>query len=293
VTGLLVVVNQRAGSADRERLAAGVAVLEAAARVEVRETGDEGDLDDALDRLDGRALVVAGGDGSLHLAVRRLWARGAAVLAAVPIGLLPLGTGNDLARGLGHPLEPAAAARRVLAGRARALDLLATDRGEVVVNAAHAGLGAVAAAVSEDLKPRIGPLAYPVGALLSGIREGGYDLRVEVDGRVVHDGATLMAAVANGPSIGGGTALAPPAVPDDGLADVVVVTAVAPLARAAFAAALRAGTHLDRDDVLHVRSRTATVGGDAVPHDLDGEVTTPRTAATYTVHPRAWRLLGA
>lgn len=280
----LVVANRNAGSADQEVLAAGVAVLERSASVEVCATGDVGELDAVLARLEGRTLVVAGGDGSLHLAVGRG--------APSPIGLLPLGTGNDLARGLGYPRDPAAAAERILSGAPRPLDLLRTDFGEVVVNASHAGLGAVAAATSEDLKSRLGALAYPVGALISGVREGGYHLRVEVDGTLVSEGETLLVGIGNGPSIGGGTLLVPPAVPDDGLLDVVVVQAVGPLARTAFATALSAGTHLDRDDVLHVRGHTTTITGDPVPHDLDGEVTAPLPTATYTLDPQAWTLLG-
>src|SRR5207248_883935 len=60
---------------------------------------------------------VCGGDGSAHAAVQGLAGRGK------PMGLLPLGTGNDLARNLGLPRDPAAAADVVLAGRTRAMDL--------------------------------------------------------------------------------------------------------------------------------------------------------------------------
>ena len=174
----LVLTTTRAGSADAERVAAAVAELARAGPTEVAEAEDS----TSLDRVDGRVLVVAGGDGSVHALVGRL--RGRGELATTTIGLVPLGTGNDLARGLGLPLDPVAAARRVVDGTPMAADLLVADDGEVVVNAAHAGVGAEAARRSARLKRALGPLAYPVGAALAGVTAGGWRLRDEADGEV-------------------------------------------------------------------------------------------------------------
>ena len=287
--GFLVVVNSSAGTADRERVEAAVAALNATNTAELETTEDLAALDAALARLDGRVLVVAGGDGSMHAAVGSLWRSGA--LGGTTIGLVPLGTGNDLAAGLEIPEDPVEAAKVCLGASAADLDLITTDAGEVVVNASHAGLGAVAADHSERFKDRLGPLAYPVGALIAGVRESGWDLRVTLDGRVVHEGGALMIGVANAPSIGGGTRLVPPALPGDGLLDLIVVSAVTAAARVAFGIALRDGLHLDRDDVLHERGREVTIAGEPVAHDLDGEVTDERSSCTYTVQPAAWRML--
>src|SRR5690606_38209198 len=139
--------------------------------------------------------------------------------------------------------------------------------GGVVVNAVHAGLGAEAAERSDSLKGALGPLAYPIGALVAGVRESGWELEVTADGAVVHRGPALMVGVGNGPSIGGGTALFPGAAIDDGRADLVVVSAVGAAARVAFAAALRSGVHLDRDDVVARRAGEVVVTGDAVRHN--------------------------
>lgn len=287
---VLLVENAEAGNADQAAVEAARAVLvRGGARVETAATKRPEDLAAVLDRLDSRALVVAGGDGSLHQAVQGLWDRG--VLGDTAVGLIPLGTGNDFARGAGVPLDPEEAALHCLSGRRRPLDLLVTDDDRVVVNAAHAGIGAAAAERAEGLKDRLGPAAYPLGALLAGVSERGADLAVTVDGAVVSDGPTLMVGIANCPYIGGGTPLAPGAVPDDGLLDVVVVRAVGPLARAAFAAALRRGDHVTRDDVTLHRGHAVTLTGDDVPHDLDGEVVDGSPHA-YRVVAGAWTLLG-
>jgi diacylglycerol kinase (ATP) len=288
-TGFLVVVNAGAGSADRERVDAAVAALNATDTAELVTTEDLDALAAALAGLDGRTLVVAGGDGSMHAAVGSLWRSGA--LAETTIGLVPLGTGNDLATGLEIPDDPVEAAKVCLRGAISQLDLITTDHDEVVVNASHAGLGAVAADRSERFKSTLGPLAYPLGALIAGVREAGWDLRVTLDGKVVSQGSALMIGIANAPSIGGGTRLVPPALPSDGLLDVIVVSAVTAAARVAFGVALRDGLHLDRDDVLHLRGQSVTIAGDPVAHDLDGEVTEERTSCTYTIQPRAWRML--
>ncbi|MDP8978033.1 MAG: diacylglycerol kinase, partial [Actinomycetota bacterium] len=232
-------VANRAAGGEPGRLDRALRALRAAAEgdVSLARTGSPDELDEVLDDLGDRTLVVAGGDGSVHLVVQRLWRRSPRALRDVAVGLVPLGTGNDFARGVGLPLGPGEAARVVAAGRVRPLDLLVADDGHVVVNAVHAGVGAVAAQRSERLKESLGPFAYPVGALVAGVGEASWSLRVTLDGVLVHDGATLMVGVANGPSIGGGARLCPGARPDDGYLDVVVSSAVERPARLAFGAA--------------------------------------------------------
>ena len=290
-SGHLLLASAHAGSTEEEAVEAARAVLADAGPVEVVSTATPDELDAALASCGDRRLVVAGGDGSLHLAVARLRARGE--LAERPIALVPLGTGNDLARGLGLPLEPAEAARLVLTGRPKPVDLLVDDAGGIVVNAAHVGVGAEAAQAAARVKPRLGPAAYPLGALAAGLRTHGWRLRVVVDGRVVADGhrRSLMVGVGNGRGIGGGTALLPTAVPDDGQLDVLVSYATGPWARARFGAALAAGTHLRDRDVRWARGRSVTVSGQRVGVNADGEVGDEVERRTWTVEPGAWSLL--
>lgn len=288
---LLVVTNAAAGSTDDERVDAALAVLRAAADVRVDTCADPGDLDRLLDGLGDRTLVLAGGDGSVHTAVATLRRRGE-LSPDRPLGLVPLGTGNDLARTLGIPLDPAGAARALLTGRPRPLDLLVDDTGGVVVNAVHLGVGAEAAEKAGALKKRLGKAAYAVGSVLAGAGSTGWDLRVDVDGEPLHtDEPVLMVGVANGRTIGGGAELAPDAAPDDGLLDVVVATSTGPLARLGFGVALREGGHVEREDVVAVRGRTVTVTGEPFPLNADGELDGPVDRRTWTVQPGAWAVL--
>jgi diacylglycerol kinase family enzyme len=297
---LLLVVNRAAGSAGDDAVQAAVRTLRAGADVEVVATGSAAELDEAVGGRDGRRLVVLGGDGSVH-AVARALDRAGALHPAEPVGIVARGTGNDLARTLGLPLEPEEGAAAVLAGRPRPLDLLDDDAGNLVVNAVHAGIGARAGAQAGRLKERLGVAAYPVGAALAGVSSPGWPLRVEVDGRVAAhpsegwaaDGTcdVLMLGVCTGRSIGGGTPLAPRAEPDDGLADVVVSIATGPVARAAFAAALTTGEHVDRPDVLVLRGRRVSITGWPVDLDADGEVEEDVPARTWRVRHRGWSVL--
>jgi YegS/Rv2252/BmrU family lipid kinase len=291
VNPLLVVTNEAAGGTAEEQVDAALAVLRSATDVRREVCRQPDDLGRVLDGLGERTLVVVGGDGSVHTAVATLLARGE-LSAGRPIGLIPLGTGNDLARTLGIPLDPAAAARALLADRSRPLDLVVDDAGGVVVNAVHLGVGAEAAQKASALKDRLGRAAYAVGSVAAGAGATGWHLKVVVDGVMVNfEGEALMVAVANGRSIGGGAPLAPDASPDDGLVDVVVATSTGPLARLGFAVALRDGEHVERDDVLVVRGRSVTVTGDPFPLNADGELDGPVSARTWTVRPAAWSLL--
>jgi diacylglycerol kinase family enzyme len=212
---------------------------------------------------------------------------------AAPIGILPRGTGNDLAQALGLPLDPVEAAEVVLQGIARPLDLLRDGDGGPVVNAVHVGIGAVATAQAQRFKGSLGTAAFPVGAAIAGVTSGGTNLRIEADGTVLADGSTgvLMLGVCNAPTIAGGTPLAPGALPDDGLADVVVSTATGPVARAAFATALLSGSHGDRPDVRIVRARQVTVSGPPVDAVADGELQDAAESRSWRVEHQAWSVV--
>ena len=289
--GHLLLASAKAGSTEDDAVRAARDVLAAAGPVEVVETSTPEQCHDALDRLEGRTLVVAGGDGSLHFAVTQL--HGRHELATTRLALVPLGTGNDLARALGVPLDPAQAARVVLDCAARPIDLIEDDAGGIVVNAVHVGVGADAAAAAGWLKPRLGPLAYPVGAVTAGLRSTGWRLRVELDGRVLADGRSrsLMVGIGNGRGIGGGTPLLPYAEPDDGLLDVVVSAAYGPVARVRFGAALAAGTHLQDKAVRYARGTTVVVSGEQVGVTADGELGDQVRRRRWTVRPGAWSLV--
>jgi diacylglycerol kinase family enzyme len=300
--GFLVIANARAGSAAREAVDAAADRLRASAPADVVWTETADDLDEVVRRLDGRRVVVAGGDGSLHAVVAALHRQDLRASCGA-VGLLPLGTGNDLARTLGLPADAAAAAEVVVSGRDRPLDLIVDDAGGIAVNAVHLGVGADGAATGAQLKSLLGSGAYAVGSAVAAVRTRGWALGLEVDGvRVTGEAADnadtdeperlLMVGLANGRSIGGGTELAPDAQPDDGQMDVVVVGATGPLARLGYGLALRRGRHDAREDVEVLRGRQvmveATAPGEEFPLNADGEVSGPVYRRTWTVEPGAW-----
>ena len=291
MTRLILVTNAEAGSNDARAVDEAVAVLHQEADVEVRATGDEGELDTALDDRAGRGLVAAGGDGTVHLILNRLHARDE--LGEVVLGLIPLGTGNDLARGVGIPLDPQAAATTVLAGHPQAMDVLIDDHGTVVANAVHVGVGADAARAAKPWKARLGKLGYAVGAVIAGFTSQGLHLRVEADGRVLASGRrrVLQVGVSNGSNIGGGTPLAPAADPGDGRADVTLSFAVRRRDRLLYGLHLKRGTHEERHDVQTIRATEVSVSGDEFWCNTDGELDGPVRARSWTLSPGAYRLL--
>jgi diacylglycerol kinase family enzyme len=293
---ILLLVSAPAGGTEPALLRAAVDGLSAGAEVERVDVGGAADLARALARRSGRRLVLAGGDGSLHHLLQALHDRDE--LAAVgPLGLLPLGTGNDLARAAGLPLDPAAAGAVAVGGVDRPLDLLVDDTGAVVVNVVHLGVGARAAEQAAELKPRLGRLAYAAGAVRAGLRPPRLRLEVTVDGRPLADPhrPLLQVAIGSGRTVGGGTPLLPDADPGDRLLDVTVTAARGPLARLRYALRVRRGRHREEFAVASARGRSVTVvvpaGGPAVDVVSDGELGELAGARTWTVRPAAWRLL--
>lgn len=285
----VVVTNDRAGRAADARVAEARDELARSGAVEVLQLGGPRTLDGVLDELGGRTLVVAGGDGTLHRVVQRLCDRDE--LGRTTLGLLPLGTGNDLARCVGIPLTPVGSAATIRFGRVAPLDLVQDEDGGVVLNAAHTGISSQASAQATALKPFLRRAAYPVAALIAGTRRDGVSLCVTVDGAVLVAGELLLVAVMNGTSIGGGSEIAPKANPTDGVVDVVAVVDPGRLGRVEVVRALRAGRLAELDGVTMSTGREVSITGAPSRHNVDGEVGDEVTERRYRVLPGALRLV--
>jgi YegS/Rv2252/BmrU family lipid kinase len=271
------------GSAAWERLPEALGLLRPRfGRVPVHPASDPGDAQALTAELAGEVdvLLVFGGDGTVHEVANGLPLGGDGPLVA----LLPAGTGNDLARAIGVPPDPVAAAAELAQAGPRTLDLL--DCGDRrAANGINAGFAAAATDVlSRRVKRALGPAAYVVGGVWAGLDPPTWPARVEVDGRVV-EGEALAVVVGNGGSFGGGRWLIPDADLGDGLLDVLVVPASASKAKLA--------RHLAKDgrlpgDLPRLRGPSATVVTD-MPCRLDGEpLPTPGSVA---VIPGAWQVL--
>jgi diacylglycerol kinase (ATP) len=301
VDPLLVITNDDAGAGDDEALVSALDILRKKCSVDVQSTSHPGELDGVLQRAGSRRIIVAGGDGSLHAVVSALYRRHE--LDHAVVGLLPMGTGNDFARTLEIPLDPEGAARVVLSGEVRPMDLIVDELGEVVVNNVHVGAGAEAsrrgAGIKESLgsigigRVNLGKLGYPIGAVMSAFDEPRVHLHVELDGKVVTDvdSPVLMVSIGNGANVGGGTQLTPDADPEDGHVDVMISHAVGTKAKLGYALHLRRGQHHKRDDVQYLRGSQVTISGDAFWISADGEISGPERQRSWHVEPAAYSFI--
>ena len=290
----LVITNDAAGSDDDgHALRQALEVLTAAGESQVVSTSSPEELDEVLDDRDGRTIVIAGGDGSLHAVIDRLHARGE--LSDGPVGLLPLGTGNDFARGVSIPLDPTEAAKLIVETEPSQVDVIVDEDDHVVVNSVHLGASAHASRKAADWKTRLGKvklgiLGYPVGAVVSALNPPILKLDVIVDGQQIakNDSHVLMVAVGNGPSVGGGNFIAPDADPEDGTLDVMVSHSIGRITRLAMVWDMARRKHRARRDVDYTEGREVTVSGDKFYISADGEISGPYTSRTWTLHRRAF-----
>ena len=288
-----MITNPSAGTHDPEAVAAALEVLrsETTVEVEVAETSDADELDEALGLLGDRDVVVAGGDGSLHAVVNSLNRLG--LLGSVRLGLVPLGTGNDFARGIGLPVDPEEAARVIAIGHATLLDLIVDDTGLVVVNNVHLGVGAQASRAARKWKARLGRLGYLVGAIGAALHPDFIRVNVTVDGEdLMPGGHVAQVAIGNGPQVGGGTELIPGADPSSGQMLVIVSRTVGPLSRLVYMARLKGGSHHLMKEVVRKHGRVVTVEGDRFWLTTDGELSGPNRRRRWELWPGAlWLFL--
>lgn len=218
----------------------------------------------------GDVLVLVGGDGTLSSVAGPVAARGGT------LGIVPAGRGNDFARMLGLPTEPAAAAQVLLSGSPKTVDLLQVtipgSEPRVVAGSAYSGLDARAGEIVETVRWMPVKLQYPYAALHAMATYRPARFRVAVDGDTVeYLGSSVV--VANSAYYGNGMKIAPGAVVDDGLLDVVIIEAESRRTLMRCLPRVYQGAHVDLPGVHVLRGRRAEVtaspqvsmGGDGEP----------------------------
>ncbi|WP_214408067.1 diacylglycerol/lipid kinase family protein [Pseudonocardia lacus] len=260
------VVNPAAGRGAALAVARRLADALPASALEVERTRHPAHAREIAERAcaRGRTVLAVGGDGLTGCVA------GPVVAAGGVLAMAPAGRGNDFARQLGLPTDPAAVADVLRTGRIRRVDVLDSG-GRVALGSVYAGVDSIANAIA-NARPRVpGALVYPysaVRALLS-FRPAGF--RIGIDGE---EWATrgYSVVIANSGYYGAGMHIVPTAEVDDGLLDVLVIP---DSSRWTLIAAMRevyAGTHLRRPDVEVRRGREVELSIDRpVPVHADGE----------------------
>ncbi|MGL4324695.1 MAG: lipid kinase, partial [Beijerinckiaceae bacterium] len=230
-----------------------------------------------------QAIVAAGGDGTMNAVID------AVIETGLPLGVLPMGTANDLARTLHLPLDLGEAARVIAAGHTRAVDV-GVANGETFFNVASIGLSAeLAQDLTAERKKRFGKLAYAITALKVLARARPFSATIvtkEGEQRV----RTMQIAIGNGRYYGGGNAVHEDADIDDGHLDLYSLELKEVWKLALMARSFRAGQHgmwnevrTDKCVAFEVRTRKPR------PVNMDGEILT-QTPVIFSIRPGALRI---
>ena len=229
------------------------------------------------------AIVAVGGDGVVHEVVNGLMRAADAGATVPPLGIIPIGSGNDFIKMLDLPAHrPAEAVRRLVHAKPRAVDVgrvarhVTGDGPDGVwyfTNGVGVGFDAQVARHARGIQ-RLRGFAIYAWALLKTLRSlRSPHIRVSVDGAAVADHSLVVTTVSNGPCHGGSFWLCPGATVDDGLLDVLVADARSLPSLIRLIPRVMAGKHLGQKGVRLIRGRVVEVRSDeSLPIHADGEI---------------------
>jgi YegS/Rv2252/BmrU family lipid kinase len=247
---------------------------------------------------DLRAIVCVGGDGTINEVVNGLSTPDGGIDPDAAIGVVPSGTAQDFARGMGIPTSRDAAVERLLHGKETRIDVgrirFRDGRVHFFVNAIGMGFDAEVAGRAQDVRGAMSSIpAHLVGfaSVFPGYQNKEIALTFDEGPNQPLRVRSSMVVVANGPSYSGVLRIAPKALPDDGLLDVVVIGDVDKLDLLVNLPRAFTGTHLEHAKVAVYRVPSVTLDSDdGVLVQADGEV-----VGLLPVHvdvlPQALRLL--
>jgi YegS/Rv2252/BmrU family lipid kinase len=225
-------------------------------------------------------VIVAGGDGTLHRAAPALLA------ARKPLGVLPLGTANDLARSLDIPADPLEAARVILAGRTRLIDV-GDVNGAPFFNVASLGVSVeLARELTRETKQRFGTFGYVVAGARALARARRFRATIEKDG-VARRVRTFQIAIGNGRYYGGGMSVSEDCRIGDGRLYLYSLEMRSLWRLALMALDFRAGSHGAWEDVrVDVGERFTVRTWRPREINADGEIVTS-TPAVFSIRRHA------
>ena len=211
---------------------------------------------------DFRAIVCVGGDGTINEVVNGLLTADGTVDPAVVLGIIPRGTAQDFARGLGLPLTLDSAVERLLIGEEIRVDVgrirFADGATRLFVNVVGVGFDAEVAGRAHEVRAAMSSFpAHILGfaAAFASYQNKEISLVLDDETRSAHRSRCNMVVVANGPYYATGMKLAPDALMNDGLLDVVVIGDIPKLELLLNLPRAFAGTHLDHGEVTFQRVR--------------------------------------
>ena len=232
----------------------------------------------------GYDIVVAiGGDGTVNETASGL------VNSDTSLGIIPIGSGNGFARGLGIPLMIRRAARMITVGQYRAIDVgQIGDRYFFVI--AGLGFDAVIGKRFEDGKIR-GPAPYYLAGLTEFFRYHAPLYIIKFDNRVIRTNA-LVVAIANIKQYGNNAIIAPNAKPDDGLFDLAIIQQTNLVETVYYLPTLFTG-NIDKTPYTKIYRATKfqITREFPAPYTLDGEVYDGEKCVTVTMLPKALKVI--
>jgi diacylglycerol kinase (ATP) len=199
-------------------------------------------------------LLVAGGDGTMHHAAQGLAGTDCA------LGVIPLGSGNDLAGTLGIPPDLEAAVERALKGEVRRIDLARVGE-TYCIGYAGVGFDSEVTRFANEVKILRGPLIYFYAVIHTLVTFVPPRMKVVWDDGEF-DGKVMFTVVNNLPRFGGGMRIAPGARIDDGLLDLVIVREVPKSLLLSIFPKVYNGQHVGHPAVTIVRTRRAEIAID-------------------------------
>lgn len=212
-------------------------------------------------------VIVAGGDGMVHLAIQTL------AQSTLPLGIIPSGTGNDAARSLGLPLRSVEDAVSIIeSANIREVDLGRVDAGDShrwFLQILSTGFDSVVNERANGYRWPKGRMKYNLAMVSTLPRFAPISYTLETaSGERRFD--AMLVAIANGPSYGGGMLVCPDASFEDSLFDVMILHPLGKWRFLALFPRVYRGTHVLHPRVSVVRGRAVTLHGDAVAY-ADGE----------------------
>ncbi|MBS2770573.1 diacylglycerol kinase family lipid kinase [Anoxybacillus rupiensis] len=233
------------------------------------------------------AVVAVGGDGTIHDVANGL------IHSNIPLGIIPAGSGNDLARALDIPMDYKRALERILRGKKRKMDVGKIGE-EYCMTVTGIGFDGKVAEINNTAKykdllnlVRLGDLSYGLSVLHALFQYRPVRIQLKIDGEVQSFSNVWFIAIANTPNYGGGIKICPDACYDDGLFDICIVHSVTKWELLRTFPKAYKGKHVSHPSVTMIKGKQVEIIAEPpIIVQSDGEILT-KTPVNVTIQKEA------